>query len=116
MMNGQYLTLEKIDTPKAKGLKVTLTPEGREAFELGDHDDETRFFDLFDEFLGNGWSVIVPEEVGALTEGLMLSPDATYDDDGNLTSAKTIYWDSDYQLRTISERLLSEDGWFMMLS
>jgi len=57
-----------------------------------------------EEFLGEylagtEWEIIQPEEVGALTSGLLLSDDVLRDDNGDLVKIGCVYWDSDYQVQ-----------------
>jgi hypothetical protein len=52
--------------------------------------------EVLDWYLGNGWTIIEPEAVGALTEGLLLS-------DG-----ENLWWDTDYMVIDWLERVLNE--------
>jgi hypothetical protein len=101
---GAYVTFE--ETPK--GLIVELTPEGRE--ELAEREpgiDHHVFVDLIEDFLGNGWTLIRPEEIGALTAcEVILSPDAEHDDHGNLVACETVFWHANYQVEDLIEALL----------
>jgi len=110
------------------GLEIILLPEGKE--ELDDMFDgqvspnkdllfwkkpaESIFLDLIEYQLGNGWSVVNPEDVGALTDGLLLSPDAEYNDHGELVAVDTVYWDSNYQVESLLDELYVYGKSFMV--
>jgi hypothetical protein len=101
---------------RSNGLYITLLPAGRE--ELADLVEkggvealcpESVLHDLLEHQLCNGWEIIAPEEVGALTDGLLLSDDVQRDDDGTLTHVGDVYWNSNYQIRAAAADLF-EDG------
>lgn len=52
--------------------------------------------EVLEWYLGNGWSIIDPESIGALTEGLILS-------DG-----ENLWWDTDYMIIDWLERVLND--------
>lgn len=54
--------------------------------------------DLLEDHLGNGWEFISPEEIGAMTEGLIISDDVQRDEEGKFLDASDIYWFADYQV------------------
>ena len=57
-------------------LMLTLTDEGRKHIEENpERDHETLFLDLIEHHLCNGWDLIRPEEVGALTEATIIADD-----------------------------------------
>jgi hypothetical protein len=97
--HGQYLTLEE----KKGGLVLTPTEEGKEfAQELIDNGKNVENFGIYDmleDFFGNGWESLNPEEVGALTEGALIAQDVERDEDGNFVDVGTIYWDSNYMVQ-----------------
>lgn len=97
--HGQYLTLEE----KNGGLVLTPTEEGKEfAQELIDNGKNVENFGIYDmleDFFGNGWESLNPEEVGALTEGALIAQDVERDEDGNFVDVGTIYWDSNYMVQ-----------------
>lgn len=43
-------------------------------------------YEILEPYLGNGWSIIEPELIGALTEGLLLS------------NGELLWWDTDYMI------------------
>lgn len=92
-LEGRYLTLK----PEGNGLVVTLTEEGRE--ELADRKvepDFATFFNLFEDFAGNGWSTPSAEELGALTSCEII---IAWDDE--------VYWHERYQIEDAIEELLN---------
>lgn len=46
---------------------------------------------------GNGWEFLDPAEVGALTDGEILTDDAERDDAGRLIRCGRVYWHDRYQ-------------------
>lgn len=52
---------------------------------------DTLFLEGLESYLCNGWDRILPEEVGALTDGILLSDDAVFDDSGELIECKSLY-------------------------
>ncbi|MGI9061916.1 MAG: hypothetical protein ACR2H5_25460 [Ktedonobacteraceae bacterium] len=41
--------------------------------------------------MGNGWSWVRPEDIGALTDAPILSDDIEYDDHGDVVSVGTVF-------------------------
>lgn len=113
-MRGRYLNLEEVKG----GLKVTLTPEGYEELEGQDwenQDTDILFTDLFEDYWTNGWTMLQPEQIGALTScGLITSPDVEMDDDGEVVSADTVYWHERYQVEDPIAELLSKKGYLFL--
>lgn len=101
-LHGRYLELE----PRANGLIVRLTDEGREAVADFDQDSDERaidyrlFADLFEDFRCNSdWEMLGPEQIGALTDcQIILSPEVVYDDDGDVVECETVYWHERYAI------------------
>jgi hypothetical protein len=96
--NGRYLELQEVE----EGLKLTLTPDGRE--EIADLpetvlEDEI-LFTLLEDHLGNGWDLILPEDLGALTSGNILGRDIERDDENKIVHIGQVYWDSEYQVQS----------------
>jgi hypothetical protein len=61
-----------------------------------EHGDDSTFLDvLFEQYLCNGWQVILPESIGALTDGLII------------TDGTNIFWDSVYQVISTVDKLLN---------
>jgi|DEB0MinimDraft_10_1074344.scaffolds.fasta_scaffold235938_1 hypothetical protein len=81
--------LELIEHPAS--LELRPDPECLE--ELAECTD---LWEALEHFLCNGWEIIAPEEVGALTDGLIISNDYSRDDLGNLDELGRVFWDADY--------------------
>jgi hypothetical protein len=63
------------------------------------------FADLLKDHLANGWEIIQPEEIGALTAAPILSDSVTRDDSGNLLKVDQVYWFPDYAVRSELDEL-----------
>ena len=64
-----------------------------------DFDETDLESQLLEDLMCNcGWDYIRPDEVAALTSAPLISPDATRNEDGDLTSADTIYGYMNYQV------------------
>lgn len=72
--------------------------------------------ELLEYHLGNGWTWLRPEDIGALTgEGnTLLSDTVVTDDAGDILDVETVYYDNDYALRFWPETLL-DTGVFTFL-
>lgn len=95
-------------------LEIALLPNRREdldeAIEMsGRHGSVGGFVEVIGHQLQNGWCVIQPEQIGALTSALILSDDAEFDDRGDLVSIANVWWDQDYQVVDPLEDL-AQDG------
>lgn len=102
---GEYICLE---TTKY-GLKFTLTNEGREyAEELEERPYNEIFDELFEDHYSNGWELLYPGEVPALTDADMLTDNAVRDDMGELVSVDHFYYDEHYQVRSTVQSLRCE--------
>jgi len=89
-------------------LRIELTEDGREHFRYrdGSHkSDEEVFWELLECELSNGWDLVNPEDIGALTASPILSDETEYDDCGNLVSVGSVYWRPDYALTSEVEEL-----------
>lgn len=61
-----------------------------------EYGDDRTFIDvLFEQYLCNGWHVVLPETIGALTDGLII------------TDGTSIFWDSAYQVVSTVDKLLN---------
>lgn len=115
-----YTTFDKTD----RGLRITLTAKGKNELAALQVEQEYRrlrntpyqrtstdmFYDLIDEYLGNGWMLITPEQIGALTSNpYMLSDDGRINDMGNLGYVGTIYAFDNYQIQEPLD-LLEQNG------
>jgi hypothetical protein len=60
--------------------------------------------------MANGWSMLRPEDVGALTEAPILTEDLDTDDEGHVRHVGVVYWYSQYQVLDPVAQLL-ENGY-----
>ena len=65
-------------------------------------------YELFEYQLCNGWNLVQPEQIGALTEAPILSDDIAHDDNGNIENIGTIYWFPDYMIIDFAKQLLEK--------
>lgn len=96
--HGRYLT----GTVTDRGLRITPTAEGREEAQDAVESSRThpRFWDMFEDWIGNGWMWIPPESIGALTDAPIISPNAYMTDDGEIVfdGEPVLYWHERYQV------------------
>lgn len=101
-----YVELEK--TPNGN-LKLSLTESGRERLaEIGDNPGDI-LRDLLEHHFCNGWRHLRPEEIGALTDGTLLTDDWEEKDNGELIHVGRVYWDANYQVEDAIEKM-EKDG------
>lgn len=79
------IELQKTD----QGLR--LVPDDLEALQEAQSLDEA-----LESNLCNGWTRIQPEQIGALTDGFLISDDWDEDDHGKVTRLGSVWWDADY--------------------
>jgi hypothetical protein len=77
--------------------------EGENNLDREDIQEAIDFNDVIQ--LCNGWSLVPPEEIGALTSGTILAEDIEYNDDGKIVSLKEVFWDDAYETRDALESL-----------
>jgi len=56
------------------------------------------FRDLIEWQLCNGWEMVPPEDIAALTSAPILSDEVTRDDHGKLLTIGAAYWSPEYQV------------------
>lgn len=104
-------------TYTAKELTIELTEDGRvellaELENKGEHfNDEDVLWELLEEHWTNGAiDSVRPEEVGALTDSLLLVQDAPRNDNGDLEleADAIVYWFSSYCINSYIEVLLKD--------
>jgi len=61
-------------------------------------DADNKLSEVIEWQLANGWSLVRPEDVGALTDAPILSEDIDTDDQGNVRSVGTVYWYPQYDV------------------
>lgn len=54
---------------------------------------------------GNGWYVVAPEMIGALTEAPIVSDDVSFDDDGKIDHIGRVWWFPNYMVECPVETL-----------
>jgi hypothetical protein len=92
-------------------LRVVLNVDGLMRVR-GDH--ETTIEDLLEHHLANGWELLRPDEIGALTScPLILADTAARDDAGVLTAVERVYWHERYQVDNALRELV--DKGFLVL-
>lgn len=97
------------------GITLKLTPAGRE--ELLDHREgdgwdkptDSILYDLLEDWLCNGWEMVPPEDIGALTSAPILSDEVERDDNGEITKVGAVYWFPDYAV-TCELDVLADNG------
>lgn len=85
-------------TEQTNGLLIT--PDDIEELK-----EATDLHEAFEDQLCNEWEVLQPEQVGALTDGMIITNDSFYNDDGDLQGVGVVYWDSNYQVTDTLEEL-----------
>lgn len=102
------LTLTKLPSGD---LRLALTADDEERDDIrqtvDQHGIRWALIDLLEGHLSNGWEIIEPEEVGALTDALILTDEAERDDYGDLTALGRVYWNPNYQIQDDVEELLT---------
>jgi len=63
---------------------------------IGEMINKPNIFELMEDFFTNGWEMVNPEDIGALTSGELMS-----DQDGN------VYWHERYQIEDMVEELMN---------
>lgn len=111
-----YVELDKVPG----GLRIKLTPEGKE-FLIDNRNTANEwckgtdyiYSDLMEYELGNGWEWIRPEEIGALTDGNILSDEVVRDDQGNITKLGRVYWFPNHQVISEIDELYNNGDCFL---
>ena len=69
-----------------------------ENLRLGEKD---KFIEMMSEVgaIGNGWQIIPPEDIGALTDAMIISNDFDINNNGKFT-VNQAYWYPDYQIKS----------------
>ena len=99
-MAGKYTEFEK----QANGnMRIVLLKGARddvqEIASREDIDADSRLAETIEWQLANGWSLVRPEDVGALTEAPIISEEIDDDDQGNVLKVGTVYWYPEYDVR-----------------
>lgn len=91
-------------------LHIHLTRNGRRHFaEIQEQRDaygiHAALCALLEDHLCNGWEMVPPEDIGALTAAPILSDEISRDDEGRITELGRVFWYPDYQVRDEIEEL-----------
>ena len=97
---GFYADLRKTEEGH---LEIVLNESGREEFETIEemriaHGIDAALETLLEDHLGNGWEIMPPEDIGALTSAPILSDKVERDDEGEITGVGQVYWYPEYQV------------------
>lgn len=90
-----------------------LLPEAREDVQeiaSQEIDADSRLSEVIEWQLANGWSLVQPEDVGALTDAPILSEEVETDEQGEVRGVGTVYWYPQYDVRDPVAQLL-QDGY-----
>ena len=104
---GFYVDLRKAEDGN---LEILLNRNGRRHFATIREERDTfgihaALCALLEDHLCNGWEMVPPEDIGALTAAPILSDEIGKDEDGRVTEAGRVYWYPDYQVRDEIEEL-----------
>ena len=105
--HGFYVDLRKTDDGN---LSIELTRNGRRDFgtivgERDAHGIHAALCTLLEDHLCNGWEMVPPEDIGALTAAPILSDDILRDEEGRVTEVGRVYWYPNYAVRDEIEEL-----------
>ena len=105
--HGFYVDLQKTE---GGDLQIVLTENGQTEFatiqEQWDlYGIHAALCALLEDHLYNGWEMVPPEDLGALTSAPILSDEIGRDAEGRVTEAGRVYWYPDYQVRDEIEEL-----------
>lgn len=70
-------------------------------------DDEMFIWEFFEDELTNGFSLVAPEAIGALTEGTLISDNVINDETESLEGIN-IWWDTKYAIRGLGNEILEK--------
>ena len=105
--HGFYVDLRKTGEGD---LEILLTGEGQANFdtvqeERDAHGIHAALCALLEDHLCNGWELVPPEDIGALTAAPILSDEIVRDEEGRIVEAGRVYWFPDYAVRDEIEEL-----------
>lgn len=91
-----------------KDLSLVPTKEGmqeaRELLEQGKNTVDV-LRELIDWQISNGWVMLAPEDIGAMTESPILSEEVLYNENGDIVLVGRVYWFPSYMVRNELEEL-----------
>lgn len=96
----------------------SFTDTGDLVLKLDQDDDPSDFIDAIEPLLANGWEWILPEEIGAMTDSPIISPDASREDDGTLriTESDRVFYHPNYMIEDELEAMRSPAGLTLTLA
>jgi hypothetical protein len=105
--HGFYVDLRKTDDGN---LTIALTRSGRSEFatimeERDAHGIHAALVALLEDHVGNGWEMVPPEDIGALTAAPILTDDILRDEEGRVVEIGRVFWYPDYAVRDEIEEL-----------
>ncbi len=109
-MAGKYTEFEKLPNGN---LRIVLLEDQRASVEeiaASEISADSKLAQVIEWQLGNGWSFVRPEDIGALTEAPILTEEIDTDDQGNVLSVGTVYWYPQYDVSDPVAKLL-ENGY-----
>ncbi len=91
-------------------LRITLLPAAREDVQEivanQQLDADGKLAEVIEWQLGNGWELLSPESIGALTSAPILSEDVERDEHGDVITVGTTYWYRQYEVLDPVEQVL----------
>ena len=110
--HGYYVDLQKTDSGD---LRIVLTENGQANFETieeerNSHGINAALFALLEDHLCNGWEMVPPEDLGALTAAPILSDEIVRGEQGRLVEAGRVYWYPDYAVRDEIEEIRTKSA------
>jgi hypothetical protein len=104
---GFYVDLCKT---QAGNLEIHLNRSGRRHFaDIREQRDSfginTALYALLEDHLCNGWELVPPEDIGALTAAPILSDDISRNEEGRVTEVGRVFWYPDYAVRDEIEEI-----------
>lgn len=104
---GFYVDLEKAGDGN---LHIRLNRNGRRHFQIIREEQdrlgtEAALHVLLEDHFGNGWEMVPPKDLHALTAAPILSDEIVRDDEGRIIEVGCVYWYPDYQIRDEIEEL-----------
>lgn len=94
-------------------MKLSILPNGNLEVSITDEDPEDILSNMrgddwtrmFEEQIGNGYEIVCPEDIGALTCAPIVSDDVVYHDDGKREVLGRVWWFPNYQVEDPAETL-----------
>ena len=114
LYSNQYFSFSEERMGSHNDLKIEATDEGVQELNAmygvrGVSPDDV-FHDVIEDAIGNGFALIAPEEIGALTDAPKLGWDVGYADDGQieLHEGSKVWWYPNYQVTDPMKELMDD--------